>query len=475
MRQRSKDLMKKVGWGYLIPILLFGLLVGVEELFSNLIGSDSFKSLFSTTTIKGHGISSSGPLKIKGPNAPNDASVKEQAADKADKDQNAPQVSKIIEGSIHPGETFSHALKRARVSGNISEEVIKGLSKVLDFRCCRPGDRFSLGLDQKGHLVCASYEKNPLEIYALKKDPSNDTRFMVFQESVEVERRVVRVSGQVQSSLFRAFSKAGVASRVTVAFCDVFASHIDFNTESFPGDRFDLLYEEYYKDGRFLGYGKILAARYLGRSKELEAYYFKPKGQDVGAYFDIQGKDLGTSFLRSPLPVYRLTSGFSSRRLHPILKVYRPHYGVDLAAPVGTPVMAVADGKVVYAGWKRGFGRIVILKHPGGIKTYYGHLYRFGRGIRRGAIVSQKQIIGYVGASGLATGPHLDYRINIHGRFKNPFGIKFRPRKRLKGKDLEEFFKLYHKISPLLKNASDRREIMVETDQLKGVPEGWIG
>ena len=382
---------------------------------------------------------------------------------------------RVVKGSIRQGETFSHALRRARLNRSVSKTLIRALSTVLDFRRCRPGDSFAVGLDGSGGLVGCTYQKGPLEIYCMRQDASSPRGYRVYRGNVEVECRVMRLSGNIETSLFSAFSKAGTGRKITAAFCDIFSSRIDFNTEIQPGDEFDILYEEYFKDGEFIGYGKILAAHYKGQLLDLEAYYYRPEGAEVGAYFDPEGIELGTSFLRSPLPVYRLTSPFSKRRLHPILKIYRPHYGVDLAAPVGTPVMAVADGRVIFAGWRGEFGRTVILSHPGGIQTYYGHLYRFGRGIRRGVRVAQKQIIGYVGASGLATGPHLDYRIKIKGRFRNPFGIRFSPRSRLEGMEYRRFMQVYRRWAPFLHNGSKKEAIFVETKRLNDLPEGWIG
>ncbi len=400
----------------------------------------------------------------------------ESCLDEKDKDRTPKVVpDKIIKGEIHDGESFSHALLRAGLDPAISKALITGFSGVVDFRRCRPGDTFSVALDANGGLLNGTYSKGPIEIYSLAPDPAVDNGFKVFREKVEVERRVMKLSGEVSSSLFLAFAKCGVGSKITMAFCDIFASQIDFNTESWPGDHFDLIYEEYTKDGHFLGYGKILAARYEGHLIEYEAYYFHPEDREFGSYYDPQGQELGSSFLRSPLPVYRVTSTFTRRRLHPILKVYRPHYGVDLAAPVGTPVMAVADGRVIFAGWSKGFGRRVIIKHPGGIQTSYGHLYRFGKGIKKGVRVTQKRIIGYVGASGLATGPHLDYRIKVNGRFKNPFSMKFKPKSRLQGAAYEKFQEICSRWAPFLHHYYRKDEILVETKKIKDFPEGWTG
>lgn len=381
----------------------------------------------------------------------------------------------IVKDTIRSGETFSHALERNKLDGVLESQVIEGLSRVVDFRKCRPGDSFCVSLDDCGGLIRCNYERSPVEIYALEPSEDNKSELHAFRDSVLVECRLTKLSGIIDSSLFSAFSKIGANSRLAMAFADIFASSLDFNTETLPGDQFDIIVEEYFKDDRFLGYGRIVAAQYKNHYRGFEAFYYKPEGQTQGEYYDSAGQETGTFFLRSPLPVYRVTSKFSKRRLHPILKVYRPHLGVDLAAPIGTRVMAAADGTVSFAGWQKGFGRIVILKHPGGYKTYYGHLSRFAKGIKKGIRVEQKQVIGYVGSSGLSTGPHLDYRIKGNGVFKNPFNMKFKPKSRLSGKALDDYIEEQAQWRQRLKNNSTPKTLQIETRKIMGPPDGWLG
>jgi murein DD-endopeptidase MepM/ murein hydrolase activator NlpD len=381
----------------------------------------------------------------------------------------------IVKGTIRSGETFSHALERNKLDSSLESQVIKGLSIVVDFRKCRPGDSFRICLDDCGELVRCTYERGPLEIYALEPNEDDTGEFHAFRDPVLLECRLTKLSGIIYSSLFSAFSRIGANNRLAMAFADIFASRLDFNTETSPSDRFDVIVEEYFKDDHFVGYGRIVAARYKNHCRVLDAYYYKPEGQTKGKYYDSAGQEVGTSFLRSPLPVYRVTSRFSKRRLHPILKVYRPHHGVDLAAPTGTRVMAAADGRISFVGWQRGYGRIVVLKHPGGYKTYYGHLSRFAKGIKKGVGVEQKQIIGYVGASGLATGPHLDYRIKENGVFRNPFDMKFKPKSRLSGKALDDYIEEQSNWGQLLNNGSAPKTLLIETRKIRERPDGWLG
>jgi hypothetical protein len=381
----------------------------------------------------------------------------------------------IVKGTIKSGETFSHSLERNKLDRSLESQVIKGLSKVIDFRKSRPGDSFCVSLDDCGELIRCTYERGPLEIYALEPNPDSTDKFHAFKDSVLLECRLTKLSGIIDSSLFSAFSSIGADSRLAMAFADIFASRLDFNTETRPGDRFDVIVKEYFKDDHFVGCGRIVAARYKNHCRVFDAYYYKHEGQTNGKYYDSAGQEVGTSFLRSPLPVYRVTSRFSKRRLHPILKVYRPHYGVDLAAPTGTRVMATADGRVSFVGWQKGFGRTVVLKHPGGYKTYYGHLSRFAKGIKKGIRVEQKQIIGYVGASGLATGPHLDYRIKENGVFRNPFNMKFKPKSRLSGKALDDYIEEQVNWIQLLDNDSAPKTLLIETRKIRKCPDGWLG
>jgi hypothetical protein len=206
----------------------------------------------------------------------------------------------IVKGTIRSGETFSHALERNKLDRTLESQVIKGLSHVVDFRKCRPGDSFCVSLDDCGGLIRCTYERGPLEIYALEPNDDSKSEFHAFRDSVLLECRLTKLSGIIDSSLFSAFSKIEANSRLTMAFVDIFASRLDFNTETRPGDRFDVIVEEYFKDDRFVGYGRIVAAQYKNHYKGFDAYYYKPEGQTRGKYYDSDGQEVGTSFLRSP-------------------------------------------------------------------------------------------------------------------------------------------------------------------------------
>ncbi|MBW2622888.1 MAG: M23 family metallopeptidase, partial [Deltaproteobacteria bacterium] len=213
---------------------------------------------------------------------------------------------------------------------------------------------------------------------------------------------------------------------VVLNFSDIFAYDIDFFTDIQTGDRFSIFYELKYLQGNLVGSGRILAAEFINNGKKLEAYYFE-KSPGKGGYYDAEGRSLRKMFLKSPLRFRRISSYFSRSRYHPILKICRPHLGIDYAAPPGTPVETVADGKVTFKGWNGGYGRFVKIKHNRAYTTTYGHLSRYAKGLKKGKRVKQGDLIGYVGSSGLSTGPHLDYRMVKNGKFINPLALNLEP------------------------------------------------
>ena len=371
----------------------------------------------------------------------------------------------VVNGVLRPGDTLDSSLRKNGVPAQVRQAVLRTLADCLDFRRLRPGDAYQVEFAPDGTLRRCRYQAGPLEIYEVT--PTADG-YAAGRQAIEVTMQLERIEGEIATSLFDAFTAAGERPQLVYAFADIFASKIDFNTETRQGDRFVVLVPKYYKDGAFLGYGTISYAAYRGKLHQVAGYYFRPTEDEPGGYFDAQGNDLGSAFIRSPVPVGRITSRFTLRRRHPILGRVLPHLGVDLAAPVGTPVMATADGVVVFAGRRGGFGRQVILKHPGGFKTYYGHLSRIAKKVRKGRRVRQKQIIGYVGASGLATGPHLDYRLAQNGRFKNPFAVEFQPRRRLSKGELARFAQERQALETMLRQERQGTVLAARTITVSG-------
>lgn len=223
-------------------------------------------------------------------------------------------------------------------------------------------------------------------------------------------------------SLVAAVDAAGEGVQLAIELAQIFGGDVDFQSDLQPGDSIELLYEKVYREGAFAGYGNLIAARLLNDGRDLQAYRFVQDGK--AGYYDEQGRSLRRFFLKSPLRFEpRITSRFSYRRLHPVYGSYRAHLGVDYGAPVGAPVQAVAAGTVLSAGYSGGAGLMVHLRHSNGYESMYLHLSRLGKGIHRGARVQQGQIVGRVGSSGTATGPHLDYRLKRNGTYMNPLTV----------------------------------------------------
>ncbi len=269
------------------------------------------------------------------------------------------------------------------------------------------------------------------------------------REVLPVEAELVVVRGVVVSSLFAAVTAAGEGDEVALALADLFQWDIDFHREVQPGDTFALLVERLCRDGRRVAYGRVVAAEYVGGGRRHVAVAFADAKGRV-EYFDAAGRPLEKQFLRAPLRFSRVSSRFSASRLHPVLGRRMPHWGVDYAAPVGTPVMATAAGVVSFVGTTPGAGLTVELAHRNGYTTGYLHLSQVARGVAVGARVEQGQVIGFVGSSGLSTGPHLDYRVRRHGSYVNPLRLVGEPVEPLAGGRLVRFRRWAEEVLPLL-------------------------
>jgi murein DD-endopeptidase MepM/ murein hydrolase activator NlpD len=237
-----------------------------------------------------------------------------------------------------------------------------------------------------------------------------------------LETRVVMRSGRIASSLFAATDSAGVPDSVADQMADIFSTAIDFREDLRKGDTFSVVYTVNYRNGEPVATGKLLAAEFVNAGHAHRAVLFRdPFGHED--YYTPDGQSFKKAFLRSPLPFSRITSGFSMSRFHPVLRTWRAHKGIDYGAPIGTPVKAVSDGTVAFAGQQHGYGNLVVIQHFGVYSTAYGHLSRFAQGLHRGSHVNQGQVVAYVGMTGLATGPHLHYEFRISGVQKNPLAL----------------------------------------------------
>ncbi|HEX9899391.1 MAG TPA: M23 family metallopeptidase [Candidatus Methylomirabilis sp.] len=329
-----------------------------------------------------------------------------------------------ITRTLERGRTFVDALLTHGIRQDVAARIVQALRSHLDFRRLRPGDALEFHHDPAGAVTRVVYRQSPIDIVEAWRDGEAWT---AFRRDVPVEHRVVLVAGTLEGNLFDSIDALGEQAQLVLDFAEIFAWDFDFASDSQPGDRFRMLVEKVYTGDQFVKYGRILVAEYQSEGTTHTGIHFRDK--DAGGYYTPAGESLRRSFLKSPLEFTRISSRYSFRRRHPILGGVRPHLAVDYAAPHGTPVWAVADGSVEFAGRKGGNGNTVILRHRAHFKTMYNHLSGFGKGIRAGAAVKQRQVIGYVGSTGLSTGPHLDYRVIKDGRFVNPLKETFLPGK----------------------------------------------
>lgn len=253
------------------------------------------------------------------------------------------------------------------------------------------------------------------------------------------EVRTALVTGTIEDTPIAAFNKAGEGAVLAMDFAEILAWDVDFYLDPRKGDSFRLIVQKKYLSDKFVSYGNILAAEYMNGGKLFQAFRFTYPDTGQADYFDAAGGSLRKEFMKSPLKYGRITSRFTASRFHPIERVYKSHFAVDYAAGVGTPVWATAAGRVLFAGWNGNSGQMVHIRHKGGYETMYSHLSGLGAGIQKDVQVEAGQVIGYVGATGEATGPHLDYRITYHDSYINPLGYRFKPADPLRPEFLPDF------------------------------------
>jgi murein DD-endopeptidase MepM/ murein hydrolase activator NlpD len=330
--------------------------------------------------------------------------------------------TRVVRDRVPDKVTLAGLLAELELRQDLIPAVITTTQRVFDPRRLHAGNTFSLVRTLDGLLRTFEYEID-LDTFlrVVAKSDAEPTVLTAEIVPYEKERAPATIRGEISrdaASLFAAMDDTGETAELTMGLAEIFAGEIDFNSDLQPGDTFTVAFEKVFREGQFAAYGPIAAAEFRNDGRTLRAIRFTPPGGKPG-YYDEQGRSLKRFFLRSPLrfePV--VTSRFSRSRFHPVLRIYRPHLGVDYRAATGAPVIAVASGVVLAAGFSGQGGRTVHLRHPSGYETYYMHLSSIA--VRAGAHVAQGDLIGRVGSSGLATGPHLDYRIKRNGQFVNP-------------------------------------------------------
>ncbi len=350
----------------------------------------------------------------------------------------------VISGTLRRGQTLTGALVRQGVQVSMVYRIASAMRHMVDFRYAHPDDSYQLRRDLQGELVDFTYNSfRQNEHYILHRE--NGDLVVARYDPREYLREHLLAGVIAESgSFFDSVVALGESRELALALTQIFAWDENFSRKARPGDRFRILYERRYApsgDGgeEYRGTGRILAARFTRAGRNHTAIYFEPL-HVRGGYYHVDGAPVQRRFLNAPLNYRRISSHFSLSRLHPILRVRLPHPAIDYAAPTGTEVWSVADGTVIFRGRLGGFGKMVKVRHQDGYVSYYGHLSRFAPGLHVGKRLNQKEVVGYVGSTGLSTGPHLDYRLKRYGRYVNPLRVQVPQSEPIRPQYLAEFF-----------------------------------
>ncbi|MDN6318860.1 MAG: peptidoglycan DD-metalloendopeptidase family protein [Marinobacter sp.] len=338
---------------------------------------------------------------------------------------------------IKSGDTLSSLFNEAGFSDGIMLSVIHGEGEADKLQRLYAGETIRFASDSEGQLAAVELQRNLLETLKVEKQ---DGTFNGLTEMREPEAKPAFASGTIDGSLYLAAQEAGLNDRLTMKMAGIFGWDIDFVYDVRKGDRFEVVYEELYLDGEKFGTGRILSARFINRGKENIALLYTDSNGDSD-YYAPDGKSMRKAFLRTPINA-RISSSFNLQRRHPVLDVVRPHEGTDYAAPPGSPIKAAGNGRVLSSGWKGGYGRTVVLKHGDNITTLYAHMSRIGKSMKTGARVKQGDTIGYVGSSGMVTGPHLHYEFRVNGSPRNSRTVKLPEAQPIPASEMARFKKI---------------------------------
>ncbi|MDA8123814.1 MAG: peptidoglycan DD-metalloendopeptidase family protein [Deltaproteobacteria bacterium] len=329
------------------------------------------------------------------------------------------QELREITGKIQKGETLSDIFRKYQLDISQLYKMREASANIYRLHELYPGRPYKIVLDKDERIDFFSYEVDDDCFLNINR---TDDGYCAEKVSLPYEKRILHIGGTITDNLIASLGEGHENLLLALQLSDIFAWDIDFTTDLREQDSFKIVVEGLYLDGKLKKYGSLLAAEFSNDGEIYRAYAFRQNGKID--YYDADGKSLRKSFLKSPLSFRRISSGFSRGRAHPILKIVRPHQGIDYAAAKGTPVSAAGDGKVLFAGRRGQYGNLIIIGHRNGYKTYYGHLSRIGKGVRKGTQIDQGTVIGYVGATGLATGPHLHYEMRIADKPINPLSLK---------------------------------------------------
>lgn len=358
-------------------------------------------------------------------------------------------VEKWANFVIKSGDTLSHLFEQAGYDAKVMYQVLDGLDDRKALSRIFTGQTLSFIDNGEGIPAKIRLQKTELEslLIALNDSGSYESKEVVLVPDL----KVAYASGVIDSSLYLSAKKAGIDEAMIMELADIFAWDIDFLLDIRSGDEFSLVYEEKYLDGKKIGNGHILAASFKNQGEQHQAVLHR-SSDGYASYFAPDGSSMKGAFLRSPIEFARVSSHFSLGRMHPVLHKMRAHKGTDYAAGTGTPIRATGDGKVVLAGRKGGYGNTVVIQHGQKYSTLYAHLSKYGKGIRSGLRVRQGQTIGYVGSSGLATGPHLHYEFLVNGVQKNSVTVKLPKAESIPKSEMANFQAVSARYIALLEN-----------------------
>lgn len=334
--------------------------------------------------------------------------------------------ARVVKGKLQKGEIIGRALTDKGIPAERFQTALAAMDPLVNFRRSRVGDRYRVELNQAGQVLRVAYSRSPVEKFEAVLDDEGK-KYAARAVEVPIRREPLQVGCTVQGTLYdsmvRCLDDAQLAGRVI----ELLSYDLNYYEDVRDGDAVRLLVDREYVNGRFYRFGPIHGLEYKGKFQTVRAFHFRPEGSDdeaAATYFHADGRSVRRTFLQSPLQYTRVSSGYQKRRFHPVLHKYRKHLAIDYAAPVGTPVWTTSAGKVVYRGRRGASGNLVVVKHDKGYRTYYAHLHRFARNLKVGEQVEQGEVIGYVGATGRATGPHLHYAMKHRGRTINPLKVE---------------------------------------------------
>lgn len=336
-----------------------------------------------------------------------------------------------IDGKVGKSDTLGRLLKKSGLSASEADEVIRALSGVLDFKAIRQGQTYRIERGADGRVKLFELVVSKVHTVRAERQPSGELVGKGDTSQTRIEQKAI--GGRIDSSLWAAIKSSGESGALVDFFVDVFAYDLDFFNDTHDGDTFRVVVEKEFKDQEFLRYRRILAAEYRGKAGTFRTFAFKD------GYYDDAGASSEKSLLKTPLKFSRVSSGFDRRRMHPVLHTARAHLGIDYAAPVGTPVWAAQAGVIEQRGPAGGAGNLVMIKHAGGVETAYMHLSKFADGQKVGQKVAAKTVIGYVGTTGLSTGPHLHFGVKQNGDYIDPTKLTPIRGKGVTGSDLVVF------------------------------------